>query len=105
MPGCPKSKIKLTLNIVNLALAFAQAGCRSGVLDTDIFGPSIPKLLNLSGEPGLTESMRLATTNTWYMRATNTVQVANWSLYRTMASSQCRLDISLVRMRRLCGVG
>ncbi|KAI9776860.1 MAG: hypothetical protein M1839_009308 [Geoglossum umbratile] len=49
---------KSTLS-VNLALAFAQAGCRSGVLDTDIFGPSIPKLLNLSGEPGLTESSQL----------------------------------------------
>lgn len=35
---------------VNLALAFARNGHRSGVLDTDIFGPSIPTLLNLSGE-------------------------------------------------------
>ena len=38
---------------VNLALAFARYGHLSGVLDTDIFGPSIPTLLNLSGEPRL----------------------------------------------------
>lgn len=41
---------------VNLALAFARSGHRAGILDTDIFGPSIPTLLNLSGEPRLSES-------------------------------------------------
>ncbi|KAL4927024.1 Mrp/NBP35 family ATP-binding protein [Aspergillus undulatus] len=40
---------------VNLALAFARRGIRTGILDTDIFGPSIPTLLNLSGEPRLDE--------------------------------------------------
>ncbi|KAF9887000.1 hypothetical protein FE257_010616 [Aspergillus nanangensis] len=39
--------------LVNLALAFARRGFRTGILDTDIFGPSIPTLLNLSGEPRL----------------------------------------------------
>ena len=34
---------------VNLALAFARLGYRSGVLDTDIFGPSIPTLMGLRG--------------------------------------------------------
>jgi ATP-binding protein involved in chromosome partitioning len=41
---------------VNLALAFARRGIRTGILDTDIFGPSIPTLLNLSGEPRLDDS-------------------------------------------------
>ncbi|RFU35123.1 hypothetical protein B7463_g1199, partial [Scytalidium lignicola] len=44
---------------VNLALAFAQRGLRSGILDTDIFGPSIPTLLNLSGEPRLSSNNQL----------------------------------------------
>ncbi|KAI9373551.1 P-loop containing nucleoside triphosphate hydrolase protein [Aspergillus egyptiacus] len=44
---------------VNLALAFARHGIRTGILDTDIFGPSIPTLLNLSGEPRLDEHDRL----------------------------------------------
>ncbi|KAI4094493.1 MAG: hypothetical protein L6R37_007236 [Teloschistes peruensis] len=44
---------------VNLALAFARQGHRTGILDTDIFGPSIPTLLNLSGEPRLSENNQL----------------------------------------------
>ncbi|KAH2169777.1 hypothetical protein KXW37_003095 [Aspergillus fumigatus] len=41
---------------VNLALSLARRGIRTGILDTDIFGPSIPTLLNLSGEPRLDEN-------------------------------------------------
>ncbi|OJD26642.1 hypothetical protein ACJ73_01975 [Blastomyces percursus] len=41
---------------VNLALAMARRGICAGILDTDIFGPSIPTLLNLSGEPRLDEN-------------------------------------------------
>ncbi|KAI1932648.1 hypothetical protein LOZ58_003818 [Ophidiomyces ophidiicola] len=41
---------------VNLALALARRGIRTGILDTDIFGPSIPTLLNLSGEPRLDDN-------------------------------------------------
>ncbi|KZF21015.1 P-loop containing nucleoside triphosphate hydrolase protein [Xylona heveae TC161] len=44
---------------VNLALSFARRGLRSGILDTDIFGPSIPTLLNLSGEPRLSSNNQL----------------------------------------------
>lgn len=44
------------IGIANLALSFARRGIRTGILDTDIFGPSIPTLLNLSSEPRLDES-------------------------------------------------
>ncbi|OCL03707.1 cytosolic Fe-S cluster assembling factor NBP35 [Glonium stellatum] len=44
---------------VNLALSFARNGHRTGILDTDIFGPSIPTLLNLSGEPRLSSNNQL----------------------------------------------
>lgn len=40
----------------NLALSFARLGHRSGILDTDIFGPSIPTLFNLNEEPRLSAS-------------------------------------------------
>lgn len=32
---------------VNLAVAFAKAGFRTGLIDADIFGPSIPKMLDV----------------------------------------------------------
>ena len=34
---------------VNLALSLALRGFRTGLLDVDLHGPSVPKLLNLSG--------------------------------------------------------
>jgi ATP-binding protein involved in chromosome partitioning len=35
---------------VNLALSFALRGLRTGLLDVDIHGPSVPKMLNLTGK-------------------------------------------------------
>lgn len=42
--------------IVNIALAAAGMKMKVGILDADIFGPSVPKLMNLKGEPELTET-------------------------------------------------
>ncbi len=36
---------------VNLALALAAQGLQVGLLDADIYGPSVPRLLGLSGKP------------------------------------------------------
>lgn len=35
---------------VNTALALYNQGLNAGILDIDIFGPSIPNLLNLKGQ-------------------------------------------------------
>jgi ATP-binding protein involved in chromosome partitioning len=35
---------------VNLALSLSARGLKTGILDTDIHGPSVPKLLGLSGQ-------------------------------------------------------
>ncbi|CUM68232.1 uncharacterized protein PRCAT00005953001 [Priceomyces carsonii] len=43
----------------NLALALQANGKRVGLLDADLFGPSIPRLLNLSSEPRLTDDGKL----------------------------------------------
>lgn len=39
----------------NVALSLFNKGLNVGILDTDIFGPSVPKLFNLSGEPLLND--------------------------------------------------
>lgn len=48
--------------LVNIAMAAAGMKKKVGILDADIFGPSIPKLMNLKGEPDLTEKGRRCTT-------------------------------------------
>ncbi|NOZ33560.1 MAG: Mrp/NBP35 family ATP-binding protein [Alphaproteobacteria bacterium] len=40
---------------VNLALALAELGKSVGILDADVYGPSMPKLLSLEGKPMVRE--------------------------------------------------
>ncbi len=43
----------------NLALALQAEGARVGVLDADVYGPSQPRMLGLSGQPQTTENRRI----------------------------------------------
>ena len=43
---------------VNLAVALARnAGLSVGLMDADVYGPSIPRMMNLAGEPRTDESV------------------------------------------------
>lgn len=44
---------------VNFAMALKGLGQKVGILDADLFGPSIPKLMNLSGEPRISDTGKL----------------------------------------------
>jgi Mrp family chromosome partitioning ATPase len=44
---------------VNLALAFARKGLRAGLLDADVYGPSAPRMLGLTGRPEIDPDKRI----------------------------------------------
>ena len=54
-----KGGVGKTTVATNLAISFAKQGLKSGILDVDIYGPNVPKLLGLEGAHPQVENERI----------------------------------------------
>jgi ATP-binding protein involved in chromosome partitioning len=58
--GSGKGGVGKTTLSVNLAVAMAKMGYKVGLLDADVYGPNVPLMLGMSGQPKMVGENRIA---------------------------------------------
>ncbi|WP_334174821.1 Mrp/NBP35 family ATP-binding protein [Pseudoxanthobacter sp.] len=64
-----KGGVGKSTTAVNLALALKERGLKVGVLDADVYGPSVPRLLGLTGRPQTVDGRRLMPLEAYGLKA------------------------------------
>lgn len=64
-----KGGVGKSTTAVNIAVALAAMGKRVGILDADVYGPSLPRMLGITEKPKPVEGKRIAPLEAWGVKA------------------------------------